>query len=89
MELYSCSYFDPPQCRPGVSTAFPIKMVLTFYRTLHKITSFIHVYNIHMFMKTVEKNINPSSALVQPRKTRPFITERLLMGRKESNQTKT
>ena len=25
--------------------------------------------------------------LVQPRKTRPFITERLLMGRKESNQT--
>ena len=26
--------------------------------------------------------------LVQPRKTRPIITERLLMGRKESNQTK-
>ena len=25
--------------------------------------------------------------LVQPRKTRPFITERLLMGCKESNQT--
>ena len=24
---------------------------------------------------------------MQPRKTRPFITERLLMGRKESNQT--
>ena len=45
-------------------TAFPIKMVLTFYRTLHKITSFIHVYNLHMFMKTVEKNINPCSALV-------------------------
>ena len=34
------------------------------------------------------KNINPSLVLVQPRKTRPFITERLLMGRKESNQTK-
>ena len=30
---------------------------------------------------------NPSLVLVQPRKTRPFITERLLMGRKESNQT--
>ena len=29
----------------------------------------------------------PSLLLVQPRKTRPFITERLLMGRKESNQT--
>ena len=28
------------------------------------------------------------SVLVQPRKTRPFITERLWMGRKESNQTK-
>ena len=34
------------------------------------------------------KNINPSLVLVQPRNTRPFITERLLMGRKESNQTK-
>ena len=29
-----------------------------------------------------------SLVLVQPRKTRPFKTERLLMGRKESNQTK-
>ena len=35
------------------------------------------------------KNINPSLVLVQPRKTRPFITERLLVGGKESNQTKT
>ena len=30
---------------------------------------------------------DPSLVLVQPRKTRTFITERLLMGRKESNQT--
>ena len=37
---------------------------------------------------SLSKNINPSLELVQPRKTRPFITERLLMGRKESNQTK-
>ena len=29
-----------------------------------------------------------SLVLVQPRKTRPCLTERLLMGRKESNQTK-
>ena len=36
---------------------------------------------------SLSKNINPSLLLVQPRKTRPFITERLLMGRKESNQT--
>ena len=35
----------------------------------------------------LSKNINPSLVLVQPRKTLPFITERLLMGRKESNQT--
>ena len=37
---------------------------------------------------SLSKNINPSLVLVQPRKTRPFITERLLMGCKESNQTK-
>ena len=37
---------------------------------------------------SLSKNINPSLVLVQPRKTRPFITDRLLMGRKESNQTK-
>ena len=36
----------------------------------------------------LSKNINPSLVLVQPRKTRLFITERLLMGRKESNQTR-
>ena len=27
------------------------------------------------------------SHMIQPRKTRPYISERLLMGRKESNQT--
>ena len=37
---------------------------------------------------SLSKNMNPSLVLVQPRNTRPFITERLLMGRKESNQTK-
>ena len=37
---------------------------------------------------SLSKNINPSLVLVEPRKTRPYITERLLMGRKESNQTK-
>ena len=36
---------------------------------------------------SLSKNINPSLVLVPPRKTRPFITERLLMGRKETNQT--
>ena len=37
---------------------------------------------------SLSKNINPSLVLVQPRKTCPYITERLLMGGKESNQTK-
>ena len=37
---------------------------------------------------SLSKNINPSLVLVQPRKIRPFIAERLMMGRKESNQTK-
>ena len=36
---------------------------------------------------SLSKNINPTLVLVQPRKIRPFITERLLMGRKESNKT--
>ena len=39
-------------------------------------------------MVSLSKNINPSLVLVQPRKTRPFITERLLMGRKESIKQK-
>ena len=37
----------------------------------------------------LEQDIYPSLVLVQPRKTRPCLTERLLIGRKESNQTKT
>ena len=41
----------------------------------------------HHSVVSLSKNINPSLVQVQP-KTRPFITERLLMGRKESNQTK-
>ena len=36
---------------------------------------------------SLSKNSNPSLVLVQPRKTHHFITVRLLMGRKESNQT--
>ena len=36
----------------------------------------------------LERHIYPSLVLVQPRKTRPCLTERLLMGHKESNLTK-
>ena len=35
----------------------------------------------------LEQDTYPSFVLVQPREIRPYITERLLMGRKESNQT--
>ena len=35
------------------------------------------------------RHISPSLVLVQPRKTCTYITERLLIGCKESNQTKT
>ena len=41
----------------------------------------------HHCVVSLSKNINPSLVLVQPRKTCPFKTERLLMRRKESNQT--
>ena len=36
---------------------------------------------------SLSKTHFPSLVLVQPRKPRPYINERLLMGRKESNQT--
>ena len=36
---------------------------------------------------SLSKNINPSLVLAQPRKTRPYITGRLLMGLKKSSQT--
>ena len=38
-------------------------------------------------MCPLARHIDPSLVLVQPRKTRPYITEKLLMGRKESNHT--
>ena len=37
---------------------------------------------------SLSKNIKPSLLLVQPRKTRPYISERLLIGRIESNLKK-
>ena len=43
----------------------------------------------HHCVVSLSKNSNASLVLVQPRKIRPFITERLLMECKESNQTKT
>ena len=42
----------------------------------------------HCVVVLGQRHICPSLVLAQPRKTHPYITERLWMGRKESNQTK-
>ena len=49
------------------------------------------VTNIHVLARLVHFtcSFNPSLVPVQPRKTRPYITENLLMGRNASNQTST
>ena len=39
------------------------------------------------FVVSLSKTYNPSLVLVQSRETRPCITEKLVMGHKESNQT--
>ena len=36
---------------------------------------------------SLARHIYPSLVQVQPRKNRPYVTERLLMGHKDSNQT--
>ena len=43
--------------------------------------------HLRHYVVSLSMNINSSLALVQPRKTSPFITERLFMGHKGSNQT--
>ena len=48
----------------------------------------LYLSKYHIVGNQVLQLIYPSLVLVQPRKTRPCLTERLLMGRKESNQTK-
>ena len=63
-----------------------IVLISEFCLFLYFKHSFIREYRCHCVVFLC-KNINPSLVLVQPRKTRPFITERLLMGCKESNQT--
>ena len=47
----------------------------------------IVVFPDHTHLQFCARHIYPSLVLVQPRKTHPYITERLLMGGKESNQT--
>ena len=64
---------------------------------LQTTVSFSSSYNINQIRRSsvqiiiinYGRHIYPSLVLVQTRKTRPCFTERLLMGRKKSNQTKT
>ena len=56
-----------------------VEIDLLYYKTIYIKTLFKHyLQNAHR---------ERSGSVVQTRKTRPFITERLLMGRKESNQS--
>ena len=67
----------------------PRKLMPTYYLCLFQNLSYTQWFEPQRrhCIVSLGKNINPSLVLVQPRKTRPFITERLLMGHKESNQT--
>ena len=49
-----------------------------------------HGFELHLrhCVVSLSKSINPSLVLVQLRQTRPCLNKRLLIGRKESNQTK-
>ena len=47
----------------------------------------LHLSKYHIVGNHMSWLIYPSFVLVQPRKTRPCVIEKLLMGRKESNQT--
>ena len=57
--------------------------------SLKQVTFAIHGFESHQchWVVSLSKKINPSLVLAQPRKIRPYITEILLMGHKESNQT--
>ena len=48
-----------------------------------------YLYHCFVVLEQHTFILSPSLVLVQPRKTCPCLTERLLMGHKESNQTKT
>ena len=48
---------------------------------------FLEPHQRHCDVVFEKDTFYPSLVMVQPRKTRPCLTERLLMGRIESNQT--
>ena len=54
---------------------------------LSRSTLFVEPHRRHCVVVLEQDTFYPSLALVQPRMTRPCLTEILLMGGKESNQT--
>ena len=74
-------------CILSTTTCSFAKSASEWQKVTFRISNKPQVFQRHCVV-SLSKNINPTLVLVQPRKTRPFITERLLMGRKESNQTK-
>ena len=66
------------------------KLAEMFVNTFHREHILLILKIKKLLRKIKSKNLTAGFflILVQPRKTRPFITERLLMGRKESNQAK-
>ena len=57
-----------------------------WFDTINFGCSIVYIYILVPYV-IISNYIYPSLILVQSRKTRPCLTERLLMGRKESNQT--
>ena len=68
----------------------PVAITLFFHLMLLLISGIYHVKKgaQRLSGRVLDlRRIYPSLVLVQPRKTGPCLTEILLMGRKESNQT--
>ena len=66
------------------------KMICNLKKTQTQCDYISNMYTLILWERSgsvVECLTRDRRAAVQPRKNRPYITERLLMGRKESNQT--
>ena len=67
-------------CISSVNLRFSSALTISVWATSSSLTASLRC-------GPLARHIYPSLVLVQPRKTRPYITERLLMGHKELNQT--
>ena len=85
MEIQDCKAFLVKSCKQ-------IRLHLRSGSVVECLTRYRGAKCLSLICVTVlcpwARHINSSLVLVQPRKTCPYITERLLIGRKVSNQTK-